>query len=135
LAVALTVLVTMAASLTLLPALLTVFGRRIERRITNHAAKSRRGSGYRWRRLADAVQRRPVAPLVVGVALLLALSAPVLDMRLGFADAGNESESATSRQAYDLLAEGFGPGVNGPLIVLAQDAQEQDPVEATEALA
>ena len=135
LAVALTVLVTMLASLTLLPALLTVFGRRIERRITKHAARSRRGAGYRWRQLADAVQRRPVPPLVVGAALLVALSAPVLDMRLGFADAGNESESATSRRAYDLLAEGFGPGVNGPLIVLAQGAQEQDGAEATEALA
>jgi RND superfamily putative drug exporter len=135
LAVALTVLVTMLASLTLLPALLTVFGRRIERRITKHAARSRRGTGYRWRQLADAVQRWPVPPLVVGAALLVALSAPVLDMRLGFADAGNESESATSRRAYDLLAEGFGPGVNGPLIVLAQGAQEQDGAEVTEALA
>jgi RND superfamily putative drug exporter len=135
LAVALTVLVTMLASLTLLPALQTVFGRRIERRITKHAARARRGAGYRWRQLADAVQRRPVPPLVVGAALLVALSAPVLDMRLGFADAGNESESATSRQAYDLLAEGFGPGVNGPLIVLAQGAQEQDGAEVTEAVA
>ena len=135
LAVALTVLVTMLASLTLLPALLTVFGRRIERRITKHAARARRGAGYRWRQLADAVQRRPVPPLVVGAALLVALSAPVLDMRLGFADAGNESESATSRQAYDLLAEGFGPGVSGPLIVLAQGAQEQDGAEVTEAVA
>ncbi|PSK98697.1 RND superfamily putative drug exporter [Haloactinopolyspora alba] len=120
LAVALTVLMTMLASLTLLPSLLTVFGRRIERRVLRHAERSRREAGGRWRRLAEVVGRRPLAPLAAAVALLVALSAPVLDMRLGFADAGNDPESSTSRQAYDLLAEGFGPGINGPLIVLAQ---------------
>lgn len=120
LAVALTVLVTMAASLTLLPSLLTVFGRRIERRVVKHAERSKRVPGRGWRRLADTVGRRPWAPLTIAVALLLALAAPALDMRLGFADAGNDSESSTSRQAYDLLAQGFGPGFNGPLIVLAQ---------------
>ncbi|TDD98088.1 MMPL family transporter [Jiangella asiatica] len=119
LAVALTVLVTMVASLTLLPSLLTVFGSRIERRIVKHAERSKREPGARWRRLADGVRRRPLPALVAAVAILLALSAPALGMRLGFADAGNESDSSTSRQAYDLLAEGFGPGFNGPLIVLA----------------
>ncbi|RBM10165.1 hypothetical protein DI005_36760 [Prauserella sp. PE36] len=117
-AVALTVLVTMAASVTLLPALLTVFGRRIERRIRSRA--SRRVHGQRWRALAGAVQRRPVVSLVVPVALLGALSLPALDMRLGFADAGTEAEGSTTREAYDLLAEGFGPGVNGPLIVVSE---------------
>ncbi|PZF81658.1 MMPL family transporter [Jiangella anatolica] len=124
LAVALTVLVTMIASLTLLPSLLTVFGRRIEKRIVAHAGKSKRQPGARWRRLADAVRRRPLPPLIAAVAVLLALSAPALGMRLGFADAGNEATSSTSRQAYDLLAEGFGPGFNGPLIVLAEGASD-----------
>jgi putative drug exporter of the RND superfamily len=119
LAVALTVLVTMAASLTLLPALLGVFGGRIQRHVLKRAAKSGTREGG-WRRLASAVQRRPVPALLVAVAALLALSAPALDMRLGFADAGNDAPSTTSRQAYDLLAEGFGPGFNGPLIVVAQ---------------
>ncbi|WP_203416614.1 MMPL family transporter [Jiangella ureilytica] len=124
LAVALTVLVTMLASLTLLPSLLTVFGRRIEKRIVTHAQRSKRQPGARWRRLADAVRRRPLPPLVAAVAVLLALSAPALGMRLGFADAGNESASSTSRQAYDLLAAGFGDGFNGPLIVLADGADD-----------
>ncbi|RIQ20546.1 MMPL family transporter [Jiangella rhizosphaerae] len=124
LAVALTVLVTMLASLTLLPSLLTVFGKRIEKRILAHAQRSKRQPGARWRRLADAVRRRPLPPLVAAVAVLLALSAPALGMRLGFADAGNEATSATSRQAYDLLAEGFGPGFNGPLIVLAEGSSD-----------
>ncbi|WP_166353968.1 MMPL family transporter [Phytoactinopolyspora limicola] len=129
LAVALTVLVTMVASLTLLPSLLTVFGRRIERRITRHAARTKRGEGEGegewWRRLADGVARRPWPPVAIALVLLAALSVPMLGMRLGFADAGNDAETTTSRQAYDLLAEGFGPGVNGPLFVLTDGVAEQ----------
>ncbi|MFI0349756.1 MMPL family transporter [Actinomadura sp. 9N407] len=123
LAVALTVLVTMLASLTLLPALLGITGARIERHVRKRAAKAAgRGKepGAGWRRLATAVQRYPVPALAVAVLALLALSAPALDMRLGFADAGNDPAGQTSRQAYDLLAEGFGPGVNGPLIVVGE---------------
>ncbi|WP_395105936.1 MMPL family transporter [Actinomadura sp. SCN-SB] len=123
LAVALTVLVTMLASLLLLPALLGVFGGRIERQVRKRAGRAvarGREPGGRWRRLATAVQRRPVAPLLVAVLALLALSAPALDMRLGFADAGNDPASSTTRKAYDLLAEGFGPGFNGPLVVVAE---------------
>ncbi|MFD9191133.1 MMPL family transporter [Streptomyces phaeochromogenes] len=123
LALALTVLTTMAASLILLPALLAVFGRRIQRHVLKHAAKAEaRGKveGRRWRALAAAVQRRPLPALLVATFALLALSAPTLSMRLGFADAGNDPATTTSRQAYDLLAEGFGPGFNGPLIVLVQ---------------
>ncbi|MEV0554604.1 MMPL family transporter [Streptomyces sp. NPDC050597] len=123
LALALTVLTTMAASLVLLPALLAIFGRRIQRHVLKHAARATaKGNveGRRWRALAAAVQRRPLPALLVAVLALLALSAPALGMRLGFADAGNDPRTTTSRQAYDLLAEGFGPGFNGPLIVLVQ---------------
>ncbi|MFC5754045.1 MMPL family transporter [Actinomadura rugatobispora] len=128
LAVALTVLVTMFAALTLLPALLGIFGGRIRRHVLKRAAKAAakgRETGARWRRLATAVQRRPLPALLVAVLALLALSAPALGMRLGFADAGNDPASSTSRKAYDLLAEGFGPGFNGPLVVVGQgDAAE-----------
>ncbi|NGO12074.1 MMPL family transporter [Streptomyces sp. HC44] len=123
LAVALTVLVTMAASLVLLPALLALFGNRIQRHVRRRAARAEakgREEGRRWRRLASAVQRRPLPALLAAVVALLALSAPALGMRLGFADAGNDPASSTSRKAYDLLAEGFGPGFNGPLLVVAQ---------------
>jgi RND superfamily putative drug exporter len=119
LAVALTVLVTMAASLTLLPALLGVFGTRIGRQVARRAAKAKRTEGALWRRWATGVQRRPVAALVVAMVALGALAVPALDMRLGFADAGNDPRTSSSRQAYDLLAEGFGPGFSGPLIVVA----------------
>jgi putative drug exporter of the RND superfamily len=121
LGVSLTVLVTMVASITLLPALLTVLGRRIERRVRRHDERSNRVPGHRWRRWAGVVHRRPWAPLLVAVATLVALSAPALGMRLGFADAGTEAPGNTSREAYDLLAEGFGPGFNGPLIVVSSD--------------
>ncbi|MFI1488802.1 MMPL family transporter [Streptomyces sp. NPDC020747] len=123
LALALTVLTTMAASLILLPALLAIFGKRIQRHVLKHAGKSAakgKSEGRRWRALASAVQRRPLPSLMVATIALLVLSAPALGMRLGFADAGNDPAPTTSRKAYDLLAEGFGPGFNGPLIVLAQ---------------
>ncbi|MFI7407444.1 MMPL family transporter [Streptomyces sp. NPDC049627] len=123
LALALTVLTTMAASLVLLPALLALFGKRIQRHVLEHRARTAatgRTEGRRWRALAAVVQRRPLPSLMVAVLALLALSAPALGMRLGFADAGNDPRTATSRKAYDLLAEGFGPGFNGPLVVLVQ---------------
>ncbi|MEU6881745.1 MMPL family transporter [Streptomyces sp. NPDC046712] len=134
LAVALTVLVTMAASLTLLPALLGVFGRRIRRQVTKRAAKATRPEGDRWRGWATAVQKRPWAALLVSVAALGALAAPALDMRLGFADAGNDAPAKSSRQAYDLLAEGFGPGFNGPLIVVADGGGERTAIALRQAL-
>lgn len=71
---------------------------------------------YRWSRV---VQAHPWASLAVGVAVLGTLAAPVASLRLGFSDEGNYSESSTTRRAYDLLAEGFGPGFNGPLVVIA----------------
>ncbi|HZN19330.1 MAG TPA: MMPL family transporter [Micromonosporaceae bacterium] len=124
LAVALTVLMTMVASLTLLPALLAIFGRRIERRVQKRAAKAKRPEGAIWRRWSEAVQRRPWLSALVALAALLALSIPVLDMRLGFADAGNDDESTSSRQAYDLLARGFGAGFSGPLLVVVDGSQQ-----------
>jgi RND superfamily putative drug exporter len=70
------------------------------------------------------VQRRPWPALVLGVVALGALSLPALGMRLGFADAGTAPTTSTSRQAYGLLAKGFGPGFNGPLVVVAQGGQQ-----------
>ncbi|TDC70890.1 MMPL family transporter [Actinomadura sp. GC306] len=134
LAVALMVLVTMAASLTLLPALLAVFGKRIQRNVLKRPGRT---GDDGWRRLATAVQRRPVPALLVAVAALLALAAPALDMRLGFADAGNDAPASTSRQAYDLLAEGFGPGFNGPLVVVTEGPADElkQALERTEGIA
>jgi RND superfamily putative drug exporter len=116
-AVASTVLVTMVAAVTLLPALLAITGRPIRRAVLRRAARSR-GDGARWARWSRRVQRRPWAAVLVGVSLLGAACLALPGMRLGIADAGNNDPSRTSRAAYDLLAEGFGPGFNGPLLVV-----------------
>ncbi|MEL7206753.1 MAG: MMPL family transporter, partial [Actinomycetota bacterium] len=71
---------------------------------------------YRWSRL---IQAHPWAAMVVGTGVLLLLASPLLGLRLGFSDEGNFPEETTTRKAYDLIAEGFGPGFNGPMIVTA----------------
>lgn len=72
---------------------------------------------YRWSRL---IQARPWVFAVSGVAILLVLAYPLLDLRLGFSDEGNFPEETTTRKAYDLLAEGFGPGFNGPFLAVVE---------------
>ncbi|MEO3923655.1 MMPL family transporter [Micromonosporaceae bacterium B7E4] len=122
-AVALTVLVTMLASLTLLPALLGIVGGRVERAIRRRAARAKRAEGAVWRRWSGFVQRRPWLALLLPTALLVLLAVPALEMRLGFADAGSDAPTSTSRQAYDLISTGFGPGQNGPLVVVVEGGQ------------
>ncbi len=79
---------------------------------------------YRWSRF---VQRRPWGSAIVAAALLLVLAIPFLSIRLGFGDYGNYHEDQTVRRAYDLVAEGFGPGTNGPLFVVVQGDTASDP--------
>lgn len=120
LAAALGVLFVMAASLTLLPALLGFAGTGIDRlrlpgrRTTTPSATDPASFWYRWSR---AVQRRPLRYAVGGIVVLLIAAAPTLSLRLGFSDAGNRLASDTSKRAYDLVAGDFGPGYNGPLIL------------------
>ncbi len=78
---------------------------------------------YRW---AHLVQDHPVIGLLVGGGVLVVLAIPVLSLRLGFSDEGNFNEETTTRKAYDLLAEGFGPGFNGPFVVVAELGSPQD---------
>ncbi|GIG89395.1 MMPL family transporter [Plantactinospora endophytica] len=122
-AVALTVLVTMLATLTLLPALLAVVGGRVERTVRRRAERAKRAEGTLWRRWTTGVQRRPWLAVLLPTALLVLLAVPALDMRLGFADAGSDAPTSTSRQAYDLISTGFGPGQNGPLVVVVEGGQ------------
>lgn len=79
---------------------------------------------YRWSRL---VQRRPWTSAIAATVLLLVLSAPLASIRLGFGDNGNAPESTTVRRAYDMLAEGFGPGFNGPLFITVQGSTASNP--------
>jgi RND superfamily putative drug exporter len=116
LSTALVVLGAATAALTLLPALLTLLGDRLDR--GRLPWRRRRTPGIGWWRLAHHVARRPWPYLIAAVALLLTLAAPALSMRTAFPDAGDESTGTTERRAYDLLADGFGPGINGPLLLV-----------------
>ncbi|MBA3728328.1 MAG: MMPL family transporter [Actinobacteria bacterium] len=121
------VLVTMLASITLLPALIGFVGHNIDRlhipRLRRVETTGQRSFWFRWSRV---IQRRPWTTGLVGLAVLVALTIPLFSIRLGLADAGNDPEELTTRRAYDLLSEGFGPGFNGPLILAAELAGPQD---------
>ncbi len=119
----LAVLVVMVASITLLPALLSYLGPNVDRLripiLGRRLDKVEDGESpaARW---SHAVQRRPWTAAIVASAILLALAAPALGMRLGFPDAGNDPKDTMTRQSYDLISEGFGPGANGPLVIAAE---------------
>jgi putative drug exporter of the RND superfamily len=112
------VLMTVLVAVAVLPAILRYAGRYVDRWrvpfLHAPAAGTQSGMGYRLSRI---VQARPLLCLVLSFAVLLTLTAPVLDLRTGTSDAGNNPTSFTTRRAYDLLSEGFGPGTNGPIIV------------------
>ncbi len=115
------VLLVMAASLTLLPAMLGFAGRAIDRlhlpRLLQTGATPAPDSfWYRWSR---SIQRRPWVSGAVALVVLVTLAVPLFSMRLAFTDASNDPTTLTTRQAFDLLAKGFGPGFNGPLVVAA----------------
>ncbi len=119
---AVTVLFSVAASMTLVPALLTLYGTRIlGRRDRAELARkahvpSRKVSAGRFSRLVEA---RPLVASIAAVAILVTLAIPALSIRLGNADAGNDPAGAPSRVAFDLMSEGFGPGTNGAIVVVA----------------
>jgi RND superfamily putative drug exporter len=122
-AASLAVLVVMLAAITLLPALLAYLGPRVDKWHIPLLGRTLRAEGdanspaARW---SHTVQRRPWPFAIGATVVLLALAAPALGMRLGFPDAGNDPPDTMTRQAYDLMTEGFGPGVNGPLVIAAE---------------
>ncbi|WP_432058391.1 MMPL family transporter [Streptomyces sp. bgisy022] len=126
-----TVAIAVLIALTMIPALLGYAGRRVR----PAGAKSRllgggrsddkpqrENMGTRWARF---VIRRPVAVLLLGVVGLGAAAVPAGSLELGLPDDGSQPTSTTQRRAYDLLSEGFGPGFNGPLVVVV-DAEASD---------
>ncbi len=101
--------VVLVASLALAP---------LRREVPRRAPKPARDTwAFRWSRL---IQHHPWPAMVLSAGFLVLLAVPVLGLRLGFSDQGNDPAGTTTRQAYDLMAEGFGPGYNGPLIVVAE---------------
>jgi len=120
----------MLASITLLPALLGFTGRNIDR--FGLPGRKRRETSTRkslWFRWSRVVQHRPLMAALVGLIILLVLAFPMLSIRLGFTDAGNSPTDQTVRRGYDLIAEGFGPGSNGPLILAADLPEGSDPAQ------
>ncbi|MEO1058000.1 MAG: MMPL family transporter [Actinomycetota bacterium] len=121
------------ASITLLPAFLGLAGGWINR-IGIHRRHSTGTVGARWERWGRHVSRH-AWPYAIGVTvLLLALTAPVLALQLGFPDAGTSPESMTQRRAYDLVADGFGPGTNGPLVIAVDVSADQQAGELVDDL-
>jgi putative drug exporter of the RND superfamily len=115
------VLMVLIAALTLLPAMLGFAGNAIDklhlpRLLQTGGPPPPDGFWYRWSRL---VQRRAWVTGALAVLVLVVLALPLFSMRLAFTDAGNDPTNLTTRQAYDLLAQGFGPGFNGPLVIAA----------------
>ena len=104
----------------------------LRRELRRRPGKPLRDTG--WYRLSRVVQSRPWLFAIGGTVVLLVLAAPVLGLRLGFSDEGNFAPETTTRKAYDLLAEGFGPGANGPLIIVAEASGDPVEVEAFKGL-
>jgi putative drug exporter of the RND superfamily len=114
------VLFAVATAVTLLPALLSLLGDRIDAgRIVGRRRVAKAAEETVWWRLAHRISARPWPYLVAGGLLLLTLAAPALSLNTGFPDAGDNPKGQTERTAYDLLADGFGPGFNAPLSVVA----------------
>ncbi|MFF8972178.1 MMPL family transporter [Streptomyces sp. NPDC014995] len=139
-AASLTVVLTVAASVTLLPALLSFIGpralsRRERRRLAEHGPEPELPTGLaaRW---SAFVERHPKPLGALALLVIAVLALPTLSLRLGTSDQGNDPASSTTRQAYDLVAEGFGAGVNGPLTLVthvdgAADRLALDNLDAT----
>jgi putative drug exporter of the RND superfamily len=128
------ILVVMVAAITLFPALLGYLGRRIDwlrvplgrRRPAQISADGHLVPSAGWTRWSQLVQRHRILATVVSVVLVLVLAIPFLSVRFAAPDAGNDPKNMSSRQAYDMLAEGFGPGTNGPLLVVADLSHGDD---------
>ncbi|CAL9424815.1 MMPL family transporter [Streptomyces althioticus] len=129
-AASLTVVLTVAASVTLLPALLSLIGtralsRRERRRLAEHGPEPEMPTGFaaRW---SAFVERHPKLLGAVAVVVMAVLALPTFSLHLGTSDQGNDPKTSTTRQAYDLIADGFGPGVNGPLTLVTKVDDAQD---------
>ncbi|MHB1536191.1 MAG: MMPL family transporter, partial [Acidimicrobiales bacterium] len=125
LSAALVVALTMAASLTLLPAMLGFFGPKVltrteRRRLAEEGPGPDAGTIGFWARWSTFIQGRSALLSLGALAIIAALALPFFHIQLGLADAGNDPPGSTSRQAFDLLAKGFGPGFNGPFDLVAE---------------
>ncbi|MDT9696778.1 MMPL family transporter [Streptomyces sp. P17] len=133
-----TVVIAVLIALTMIPALLGYAGRKVQpagsksklfgrRKVAAEDKPAKPNMGTRW---ASFVVRRPVAVLLFGIIGLGAAAVPVTSLELGLPDDGSQPTSTTQRRAYDLLSEGFGPGFNGPLMIVGDAEGSDDPKAA-----
>lgn len=116
------VVLSVLVALSLLPALLGYVGHRVDRwHIPGLHAAAHHDRPTVWLRWSEQVQRRPLRYLIASAALLVVLALPVLDLQLGFSDAGNQPTTFHTRRSYDMLATGFGPGFNAPFVLAVED--------------
>jgi putative drug exporter of the RND superfamily len=146
----LTVLLVMVASLTVLPAILSRFGHRLVRvkgarqgrfgrrapapAATPAAAVAAASTKSRWRAWSEIVQARPWPLAAVSLVVMVAVLLPVFGLRLDTSDAGNDPSNTSSRHAFDLLAQGFGGGFNGPLLIVSESPRPGQTAAAIPAL-
>jgi RND superfamily putative drug exporter len=135
LATSLMVLSAVAAAVTLLPALLTLLGDKIDSgRVGRRHRPATRTEDSRWWRFGHHVSRRPWPYLLGAVAALFVIATPALSMQTAFPAAGDAPAETTHRQAYDLLTEGFGIGFNAPLTVVVDQRSATGADEAVDGL-
>jgi RND superfamily putative drug exporter len=134
-AASLAVATTVVASLTLLPALLGFFGARVlprrQRQQDAVAPADLQEETRGWQRWAGLLDRHPRVIAAGALLVMVALALPLGSIRLGLTDQGSDPAGSTTREGYDLLAEGFGPGFNGPLLVVTDLARSADPAATT----
>ena len=134
-AASISVIISMIASLTLLPAILSIIGKNIDRlKVPFKKLHSEQEGGKGWKKWADRIQANPIRWAVSSTLVLLFICLPVTQIRLGSSDSGNDAVGTTTRIAYDTLAKGFGPGFNGPITLLADVSKQTSGDAAAKAI-
>jgi RND superfamily putative drug exporter len=122
---AVVVLIAILTAITLIPALLAIMGKHIDSlRVPFIKPPPHDHRPHGWARWARFIGRHPVPAMLIAIAILVVLAIPVLNLQLGQQNNGQMPKDTTVRQAYDLLREGFGPGVNGPLLIAVDSGSD-----------
>ncbi len=128
---AVAVVVAVAAALTLLPAFLAILGPHINSLRVHHPPTAEEAKKGLWAKWAHDIAKQPIVTGLAALAILLPLSIPLLSLSLGQQDVGAYATTTTARQAYDLTATHFGPGVNGPLLIAVKLGSPAQPASSS----